>query len=405
MTRTLLAAAVAAATVVLAAPASGAVTLTATPATVVSGGTVVFAGDITPAAVWRVRLLRIVGHDERLVAVRRSGAAGRFRIETSVWRPGRFVAEAAGARSGEVVVGARPRLRAHFEGLSVLGARLRVEGRLRPPGAGSLKLTAAGRTRVLDVGTDGAFRARLPTTTAGELKVSLVVTPSPGYVRAKRVLRTTIRTPILSIGSHGRATAFLERRLHDLRYSLVKRDEHYRSDTRDAVFAFQKVEGLLVDGVAGPEVWKALLDARVPTAGVPSGRHIEVDKGRQVLFEVRRGKVRHVVHVSTGATGNTPLGRWKIYRKTPGYNSLRMYYAMYFLRGFAIHGYDPVPPFPASHGCVRTPIWFAPRIYRRWPLGSVVWVLPTTARSSAGWTDPSLIAARPAPRRATGCGP
>ena len=53
-----------------------------------------------------------------------------------------------------------------------------------------------------------------------------------------------------------------------------------------------------------------------------------------------------------------------------------MYYSMYFLRGFAIHGYASVPPYPASHGCVRLPLWFAPRIYSRWQLGARVRVLP-----------------------------
>ena len=36
---------------------------------------------------------------------------------------------------------------------------------------------------------------------------------------------------------------------------------------------------------------------------------------------------------------------------------------MYFLRGFAIHGYPSVPPYPASHGCVRVPMWIAQQLY------------------------------------------
>ena len=30
---------------------------------------------------------------------------------------------------------------------------------------------------------------------------------------------------------------------------------------------------------------------------------------------------------------------------------------MGFIGNFAIHGYAPVPPYPASHGCIREPIW------------------------------------------------
>jgi lipoprotein-anchoring transpeptidase ErfK/SrfK len=92
------------------------------------------------------------------------------------------------------------------------------------------------------------------------------------------------------------------------------------------------------------------------------------------MFEVRRGLVARVVHVSTGATGNTPVGRWRVYSKTPGLNSHGMYYSNYFLRGFAIHGYASVPAYQASHGCVRTPMWFAPGFYSRWGLGTVIYV-------------------------------
>ena len=81
-----------------------------------------------------------------------------------------------------------------------------------------------------------------------------------------------------------------------------------------------------------------------------------------------------VVHVSTGATGNTPVGRWHFYLKTAGLNSHGMYYSNYFLRGFAVHGYASVPPFPASHGCVRTPMWFAPGFYSRWHVGDTIYV-------------------------------
>jgi lipoprotein-anchoring transpeptidase ErfK/SrfK len=130
-----------------------------------------------------------------------------------------------------------------------------------------------------------------------------------------------------------------------------------------------------------------------------------VDKARQVLFEVRRGRVVRIVHVSTGATGNTPVGRWRVYRKTPGFNSLGMYYSMYFLGGFAVHGYHSVPPWPASHGCVRMPNWFAPRLYARWPYASTIWVLPTTARRSPLWTSPATIRSTAPPRTLDAIGP
>jgi lipoprotein-anchoring transpeptidase ErfK/SrfK len=52
----------------------------------------------------------------------------------------------------------------------------------------------------------------------------------------------------------------------------------------------------------------------------------------------------------------TVLGSFRVYRKTPGTNSLGMVDSNYFIGGYAIHGYPSVPPFPASHGCLRVPI-------------------------------------------------
>jgi lipoprotein-anchoring transpeptidase ErfK/SrfK len=92
-----------------------------------------------------------------------------------------------------------------------------------------------------------------------------------------------------------------------------------------------------------------------------------------VLFVVRGGKVRLRVATSTGATGNTPLGRWTVYRKVAGFDWV-LYYPSYFLRGFAVHGYPDVPPYPASHGCARIPMWIAQTVYDDIPDGSTVFV-------------------------------
>jgi lipoprotein-anchoring transpeptidase ErfK/SrfK len=46
----------------------------------------------------------------------------------------------------------------------------------------------------------------------------------------------------------------------------------------------------------------------------------------------------------------------------------------YFIRGYAIHGYASVPPYNASHGCLRVPIMNARTIYNWLRIGDVVWV-------------------------------
>ena len=68
------------------------------------------------------------------------------------------------------------------------------------------------------------------------------------------------------------------------------------------------------------------------------------------------------------------MGRWHIYSKVPGFLPSGMFYSSFFLRGFAIHGYPSVPPYPASHGCVRTPMWIAPSLFASSQYGGTIYV-------------------------------
>jgi lipoprotein-anchoring transpeptidase ErfK/SrfK len=178
--------------------------------------------------------------------------------------------------------------------------------------------------------------------------------------------------PRLAQGSRGLGVLALERRLSELRYALPRVDARYDLDTYQAVLAFQKVNGLPWTGRTDARVWRALARAHVPGAR-HSGTHIEVNKSRQYLLAVRGGRVQEVVHISTGATGNTPIGRWHVYRKVVGWDWI-LWYPMYFLRGFAIHGYPSVPAYPASHGCVRVPMWIAPRLFAAVQRGATIYV-------------------------------
>ena len=49
-----------------------------------------------------------------------------------------------------------------------------------------------------------------------------------------------------------------------------------------------------------------------------------------------------------------------------------MYYSDFFTGGYAIHGYDPAPDYPASHGCMRVPIVDAISIYDWLQIGNGV---------------------------------
>ena len=104
-----------------------------------------------------------------------------------------------------------------------------------------------------------------------------------------------------------------------------------------------------------------------------------MNKAKQVLYVVRDGKVVHISPVSTaGLPGRfTPEGQFSIYRKVPGYDPSPLgilYKPMYFTGGYAIHGNPSVPPYPASHGCIRVPNFVIERLYDSEPYGETVYV-------------------------------
>jgi lipoprotein-anchoring transpeptidase ErfK/SrfK len=56
----------------------------------------------------------------------------------------------------------------------------------------------------------------------------------------------------------------------------------------------------------------------------------------------------------------------------PGYLPDGMYFSNFFIGGYAIHGFNPAPDFPASHGCMRVPIQDAISIFDWLQIGN--WV-------------------------------
>jgi N-acetylmuramoyl-L-alanine amidase len=181
--------------------------------------------------------------------------------------------------------------------------------------------------------------------------------------------------PTLAKGAQGPLVLLLESRLAALHYPCGTVDTVYDEKTADAVMAFEKVEKLHRDGVADAQVWQHIFTAQIPTPHLAEGGdRAEVDLTRQVLFIIRDGQVAEVVHVSTGKLG-TPTGHGKIWLKQVGWQECPvgwMFYPSYFWPSFAIHGSSSVPPYPASHGCVRTPNWIAAHVWEELPMGTSV---------------------------------
>jgi hypothetical protein len=344
------------------------------------GATVAFTGSLTEApAGTEVGLYRRTGDTAFLLASGTTAEDGTYRILVTLRKTGTYVAlamvDATQVQSADVTLPMRARLTTRVLGRRSIGQRLVLAGRLLPADAGALRLRLRGDTRRVRISDRGWFRAALPTDRPGTLRFTLSLVPARGYVAARRPIRVWLSAPPLALGSTGPAVRVLERGLARLRYAIRGTDSRYRYDTYEAVLAFQKVHGMSRTGRVGSAFWRKFRYAHVPAARVGRGDHIEVSKTKQLLYEVRSGKVVRIIHVSTGATGNTPVGRWRVYRLGPGGSLSHMYYSMYFLRGFAIHGYHSVPPWPASHGCVRVPLWLAQGLYSRWGrIGTIIYV-------------------------------
>jgi peptidoglycan hydrolase-like protein with peptidoglycan-binding domain len=335
-----------------------------TPRRAAYAATAVIAGSLRPSVTGaRIQVYR----GRTYVTSARVGANGRFRTRLRLRSPGPYHVRYGALRSEQRTISLRPTIVAPLLSSAPVGGLLTLRPRLVPAAAGSLAMRV-----LLNGRTVGGRAGRLPTGKPGALRVELVSTPHPGYLGARRVVSAQIVQPSLGPGARGPSVRALEQRLAELRYALRGVDTVYGSDTFEAVLAFQKVHGLPRTGRVEASLWRRLARAGVPHAA-RAGDYIEVDKTRQVLFDVRGGQVSRVVHVSTGATGNTPLGTWTVYRKVAGFDWV-LWYPMYFKGGFAIHGYPSVPAYPASHGCVRIPMWIAPSLFDQHRYGTTVFV-------------------------------
>ena len=166
-------------------------------------------------------------------------------------------------------------------------------------------------------------------------------------------------------------TLEVEKLLSNLGYWILKVDGSPDASTHHAIMAFQKVEGRKRTGTMSSADIKALRLAQRPIARYPTEKaHVEVDLKRQVLFYVDDdGTVSRILPISSGngkrfhdegqwKVANTPRGLFNVGLKVNGAKKSSLgvlYYPSYFLGGLAIHGSNSIPPFPASHGCVRVP--------------------------------------------------
>jgi peptidoglycan hydrolase-like protein with peptidoglycan-binding domain len=340
------------------------------------GRPILFRGRLVPAEKGRVQLYR----GSRFVGSAPVRAGGSFRLRPRLVAPGPWQARFQGAASPPVSVLVRPRLVARFDGSGAVGTPLALVARVVPAAAGevSVRIWKNGTLRVARTYPHGA-RITLDTTRTAAYRVAVASVPRPGFARAARGFSTRLFLPTLRPGASGPTVARLVSTLASLHYA-VRRTGSFGPELVDSLYAFQKVQGLPRTGVADAATWRALAHPRLaqPRYSSPAD-HLEIDKGHQVLYVVRGGQVALIVPVSTaGIPGHfTPEGRFAIYRKVVGFDPSplgTLYDPMYFTGGYAVHGNPSVPPYPASHGCVRVPMWIAPYLFQTNSYGETVYV-------------------------------
>jgi peptidoglycan hydrolase-like protein with peptidoglycan-binding domain len=222
-----------------------------------------------------------------------------------------------------------------------------------------------------------------PTTEVPSPSPSPSVEPSPEPEPEPRLPNRRLQA-----GQKGPAVRLLQTLLADLGYDVGEIDGRFGDDTFHAVVALQKVHGLERDGVVGATT-RAVIESAVP----PKPRHtkrkgtaVEVDLTKQVLYLLRDGKIVRIVDVSTGGgysfvsrgvrkVAITVTGEYEVYLRYDGWYESSvgpMYKSSFYLRGFAIHGSASVPPYPASHGCVRVTMSGIERLWPHLGLGTRV---------------------------------
>jgi lipoprotein-anchoring transpeptidase ErfK/SrfK len=239
-----------------------------------------------------------------------------------------------------------------------------------------------------DAGFKGSAAGLVPNTHS---VVQLVAQPQGGGYRMLSLYDARPDIAQQGLGASGAQVRELQSRLFNLGYYLPGASGTFDSLTQQAVYAFQKYQNLPRTGVVDAPTQIAFRTAERPRPLARTGYVVEIDKAKQIMYISTNGHANWVFNVSSGndrpfngesgpTIAHTPTGFFTVIRQiNAGVNAPLgyLYRPKYFTwSGIAVHGSNSVPPFPASHGCIRVTntamnyIWVANLI----PMGTTVWV-------------------------------
>lgn len=253
--------------------------------------------------------------------------------------------------------------------------------------------SAAAGMLVAGVAFPGWASTAVPASAASAQTVAYTQPAAPAHAAASsRTAGYTAPSRELHTGLKGSDVKALQKRLNALLYYAGPDDGQFGTDTQEAVWAFQEVQGIGVDGVVGPATARALAAPRDYAAVHPGGgaTRVEVNLTKRVLALYRNGRVALISHISPAggyhycdkngcSTATTPTGEFHTQGYTKGWVTVplgKMYNPVWFIgESYAIHGDTDVPLGPASHGCVRIPMDIAQFFHTMLPtVGTPVYV-------------------------------
>jgi hypothetical protein len=226
-------------------------------------------------------------------------------------------------------------------------------------------------------GGSGAFDARIRLEQAGKYAVSARHAPT-ALLGGDSTVRKSWRVsfPSLHQGKCGPAVVGFKKAMRKLGY-IANDGRCFGGKTGRGVLAYRKVNGMTRSMRAGKGLVKRVFAGRggYEVRHPGAGRHVEVPLGKQVLVFAKDDRPYAIYPISSGKSSTpTVTGHFTFIRTEPGYNSHGMYYSFYFYGGYAVHGYESVPDYPASHGCIRTFIADQPEIYNRIEFGEDIFI-------------------------------
>jgi lipoprotein-anchoring transpeptidase ErfK/SrfK len=231
---------------------------------------------------------------------------------------------------------------------------------------------------------------------------STTTTTLPGLQQPPETMLPPLPGGSLGPGASGDVVKAYQQRLADVKFDPGPIDGRYGGAMTYAVQALQKLMGVERNGRIGPAEAATLATFKYPQPLQANGEanRTEIDIAKQVITLYENYQVRLITTTSSGSgerycyntprvnptrrvceDANTPSGRFTYTEYRDGWDKSplgQLYNPFYFNGGIAVHGYESVPSYPASHGCTRIPMHIAEYFHTLVKVGDPVYVFGGT---------------------------